>query len=1051
MMEMEKPKKLVLPTAGNTTPKQGRKIDIQPKVDKNIDGCYACGGSHRLWDCDKTTKKQKQMLYKKHRQAMVKNSRKEGSKMMKDLDRVRNQYITNKEQESKVKYGSQKSPPPDDNKKEPLNMTPWEFLYPADTLEDWEGIKNDFFGRETTVYKEETLPLGIVLILAPRVTLLKTKLTWMSYQHIIQNDPDIIEWLYASSVQYDRKYIKLQRFYYSNAHLMEKAIEPSHVIGYQKKKVDAIKDNFDTVQTYSLSMFFIKYMLAVAVILIILLGLIWNQTIYYLNPFFFLLDIISAPIELIFIFIMSFIPKVYGIQISWWQTFSAKWMYKLSSFFSGCNIIKKMIYYVVTNQSEMLKKNFFEMFEFDQAVYLNSYLQITSNIVFLAVQCIICIAALILLKMMTQKFYNRCMHVLRRRVGFNYRNNRRRYTLITTFPRFSLWLEELIKCIPYGWKFIGTLEYFKYGNWTNYHWHKRSMKFGLINRIAHHRNANKKLALNIPKQNTSLYQEYVESISIPTKNFSKKHEKCIEVLPCQTLPTLPKTLRHIVNYGNIHNPKYKQDFSGYSGTTPLLFCISRFQKVADSYDNRKASYHTRYITENKTIEWTVLEECSKILDTIYDVPCDKTEYSDEEWFSSLKPSQKSAVLRDREKYGDGHEFNKVEMAAKSDEMLVCPDFDDENGKFAPRGLFNLTGYWLDILGVWVQEATNDLKKMFPLPHLNNNPIYYKGMYYYPYFACGATSDELQQFYNYAEENISEYECYFVVMGDDNAMPDLENDFSKYDRTQSFILFEILAQKWKHFGYNPTVIEEWLRLCNLPAINYHKKTGKKIPLGKYMEGKFTGEPTTCLSNSIFNIMATIYSYSKGRRNDKKLDLIKYEKAFTDIGFMPKIIQNKYTTFLKGVFLPNVVGTWTWIRLPSFLGKFGKVLKDIDICVPKEYRKKSIEKKTAFVLWSMWLGYGEMSTNYMYDRIGLHIKRLCKKYLAILPGTPMDITWFVKSVKPIEVSDTIFNDFLQSRYGINNDEMVEMLEFFETVDDLPSIYHHPLINKLIDSDY
>lgn len=1003
--------------------------------------CWHCKGNHRLSNCKSVSSQEKKALYSKYKDSKKKNDRSKGSKMSKQVDELRNHYqSTTVEPESKVKMeGKASTVVHEDNREVEQDTTPWVFKYPSSTKVVYRKF---IFPEKEAIYSTETIPTFIMQQLNKKITIIKSRMTWIAYENYIVSNETIIKWLYENSDSYDERYIKLRRFYYSNTHLITESLAPAENIPEVVIKERNLAKTMETVNKYGLKemMKIIFFYYLVLVSSSIIGGIFWHYAIGYLNIFWLITEILIFPFTILFwLFVPTFgvQAKVYDNGSIWGAAllFFVNFIYTAP--LMAVNALKDKI-----NFLHMMYRvyKFFQIHEItmDNLEFLNVIIDDSSHYDWVlwgvknrfiieeflrssarfAVIFIIFLWGILVLYYLFRYFYRSILPV-------------RQYCMIETFPNFSLYIEEIIKCIPGGWRFVGYLEYIKYNTWKNYYWHRRSMRFSFFIRVDLHKKSNTVLNNHLP-----LYNEYVCSLTKPTQQFTQGKEVCVIPLPPQTLPNVPQHIN--TTYGTLRNPEKKLDYNSYSGITPLLFNISTFQKPADSLDNRMASYHNRYIMDNKLPVWGAVTAMQDILTLLYnEIGVMVIEY--DEWYQTLKMRQKQAIERDLKLYNLGKKFDKVEMSSKSDELLCNFPLDMPEKKMYNRGLFNLTGYWLHMLGPWVEAATKDLKQFDGTKHIE-----YKGIFYYPFFTCGATSKELENFYDIAYHNTDKHNIYFMVMGDDNAEKSLENDFSKFDRTQSFILMEALGQVWKSAGYDSHIIDEWLRLCTLPVINIHKKTNTKLVTGNFIEGKYTGEPTTCLSNSLLNIASTIYAHSMS-------GVQTLEQGFIEFGFEPKTASPKYITFLKGTFLKNIIGTHTWTRLPSFLGKFGKVLKEMDNVVPTHMKQQSIGKKAAFALWSMWLGYGKMDNNSFYYQVHSQIKRICKNYLDILPSESIKQDWHIESTSSIEVSDEVFYDFIYYRYGLPKDELDDFCNFLSTIQELPTIYHHPLIQKFMNIDY
>jgi len=141
---------------------------------------------------------------------------------------------------------------------------------------------------------------------------------------------------------------------------------------------------------------------------------------------------------------------------------------------------------------------------------------------------------------------------------------------------------------------------------------------------------------------------------------------------------------------------------------------------------------------------------------------------------------------------------------------------------------------------------------------------------------------------------------------------------------------------------------------------------------------------------------------------------------------------------------------WIRLPSFLGKFGKTLTNF---VQTVKIGKSYTEKAAIMLWSQWLGYGNMDTNWFYIAFGKKLKNLVLKYITELPGkdtaVPLEF-WQIKSDTTCEVTDNEWNAFMHSRYGLRPRDLEILLEQLDDCP-FPAVLTNDAVTVMVRRDY
>jgi hypothetical protein len=176
-----------------------------------------------------------------------------------------------------------------------------------------------------------------------------------------------------------------------------------------------------------------------------------------------------------------------------------------------------------------------------------------------------------------------------------------------------------------------------------------------------------------------------------------------------------------------------------------------------------------------------------------------------------------------------------------------------------------------------------------------------------------------------------------------------------------------------------------------------------------------------------------------------------KYFEDFGLICKDMQLKIklsqTTFLKGSFLQDSDALWHWVRLPSFLSKFGKVLTPITSIFKNRYH--SLNYKCCMMYKAQWLGYGDMRVNWFYLAIHNQVMRIVGNVEDVtLPKEDWRVTQSV-----CWIDDNVWDEFVFERYGIRRDECEDYIALMALIKPhhLPCIFYHPLIDRLVDRDY
>jgi hypothetical protein len=649
------------------------------------------------------------------------------------------------------------------------------------------------------------------------------------------------------------------------------------------------------------------------------------------------------------------------------------------------------------------------------------------------------------------------------------------HTLFRSFPVFSVYLEETVKMIPGAWRIVTLLERFKYGDWKTYKWHKKSMQWPYFKRVEEHFKVNRdegdlKVAYRyFVKFQPDLYVfppgvEQLDSWEMPSATLSK---------------TLPGRSNSVATINNSDGPKDEKTPAPWYA---LLWGVTHFLKLGNldqvlivCAEEKINAY------ENSKPEPLYLAAAERYSEQIY-----LTHIENDLFYDNLKSYQKKNIERVKEAITKGEikkpEDTVINLNVKTNELI--------NGyqKSVGRPVHDLSGEDFYYTGKITSELSDGLAQQWSskaetlLTHTRTVPeggresatkycgtcrsegpcgcittIHKYQMKFCPFFACGAHSYQLNQFVNHAlgaEEGIFQ-----MLMGDDTLLIDryyivgekrgrvIENDFSRYDRTQSKLLRKLMAGILDRSGY--------AELNRLRALQYLRKIlpkrsrGSKIknvalktPKGNPVDMRMTGEGATCLDNSVINHVTTavVMAYE---------DVTPLQEGFERFGLVAKIKQSdtpEGATFLKGVLLPDADSVYCWIRLPSFLLKFGKVLTDPRLMYPKEKSVGNICKK---VIMAQWKGYGDLRVNWFYSRLHEEIVRICGNQ--DVEAVTLKEWQVVQS--PCWIPDEVWNKFMLSRYNITVDGMNNILRCFSNIDgcDLPAVYHVPELVQLLLTDY
>jgi len=192
-------------------------------------------------------------------------------------------------------------------------------------------------------------------------------------------------------------------------------------------------------------------------------------------------------------------------------------------------------------------------------------------------------------------------------------------------------------------------------------------------------------------------------------------------------------------------------------------------------------------------------------------------------------------------------------------------------------------------------------------------------------------------------------------------------------------------------------------------------------------RLTGEPATCLANSLVNLYAAINSWDDAKR-------------FEDYGLKVKFRKSEHVTFLKGVFLKNENNLYTWTRLPSFLLKFGKVLTNPAVI----HKKIPYKQSCKMLLRAQWLGYGNLGvSNWFYNAIQEQVYRLSENIVK-----PLDLNEFQITQDGFDfIPDDNFNSFMLERYNLDHTMLLHYIKTLSEIKEVPCIYTHPIMKQLL----
>jgi hypothetical protein len=391
-------------------------------------------------------------------------------------------------------------------------------------------------------------------------------------------------------------------------------------------------------------------------------------------------------------------------------------------------------------------------------------------------------------------------------------------------------------------------------------------------------------------------------------------------------------------------------------------------------------------------------------------------------------------LVDRYRHLDliGDYYNKeTTVFVKTNELLPTHE------KFVPRLIFNCHPSYLDRLGPYVEAITHHLVEnvwsKIPRVHCTID-----GVDVYAYFTCGATSKDLNSFVNSAVDGPSG--IYLLIMGDDTwgydsskADPEFfECDYSKFDATQTKPLRAMFLNWLRRSGLH-TVANDWESLYAQKLSYRHRKTRTNSQFPR-VEQFLTGEPGTCLRNSFTNIAVSAFAAVRGPHMYTKAGLIaKFQKP-----------GHRFVTFLRGVFLIDENGKYSWTKLPSFLLKFGKSMTDPLSIYSKNWSK---DKRYRQFVWSQWLGMGAPRNNWFYKAIHEYLTDVCAG------SENVEVKEEYKVYQDVGdwISDEEFDQFIFTRYELEHHHLQTFIDLLRGNKQLPLRYSSEVLSVFEKRDY
>jgi len=603
-------------------------------------------------------------------------------------------------------------------------------------------------------------------------------------------------------------------------------------------------------------------------------------------------------------------------------------------------------------------------------------------------------------------------------------------SILTFAPIFSAYAEEILKCIPYMANIIGKLDDWVHGSKWRRKWHLNSISKTFWKRLEEHilNNSRGYDVTNV----TVISDVYTEWTKFPSSYeqvdyFVEQPLKHGFTMPSRVLPLLNEEQRSVYPYPNIDEPEHANQLLKEKKFFPMLWGVTPYFMYDDTPENLIATCYFRLCTDippnvGNGVWSPIIESLPQLNGFDFKPDHDK-------WFADLLPLQKGRIQKYIDSEIEGDILDKrTKVFLKSNELLA---------KGYGRLIFFVSPFFFLKLGDFIKQFSKFLAKEY----FSHVPKFIISDILACCYPCGLMASEMDVFVNHAIS--SSYSKFGLFSGDDTAIIDrdtneyIENDFSKYDSTQmlnqALEILPVLIDKSGHSEMSSVYRE----MYDQEIVWKHTKTNISfsMPWSK-PPWRMSGEPGTSCGNTCVNIFVT------KRVLETCKDSSLYAMEYASYGFKAKVKIHHFLhqmTFLKGVWLFDVKGIARWIRLPSFLLKFGKMLSDPNLIGLK---KMSINAKYQQCLWSQWLGYGDMTSNWFYKSFGEILRRLCPSATNIAKKEE----YHVFSDSKFEIPYEEFNSMMKQRYDVCVNDMETYLINVSGILSIPSLYQDPFLKKI-----
>lgn len=578
--------------------------------------------------------------------------------------------------------------------------------------------------------------------------------------------------------------------------------------------------------------------------------------------------------------------------------------------------------------------------------------------------------------------------------------------IFDSIPRASIVIEEVVKCFPGGWFLVGYVDDFVHASVHRLKWHKKSMRYGFIERYKQH------VSHNFSCSHPDWLDQINEGLSEPMTEYDFSY-----VSPGHVVNTLPLS----------HCPKdYPLEKAGDMALQrktcikyfPILYPVTELVSYDSTAENYQAAVVMRVLFDKASRANNFLWQSLKLPTHVFEyVP------NYDNWFNSLKPIQKKKVARHKEALENGERIDTRTKVFVKTRELIKPKY--------PRLIFNVSPKYLLLLGDFLSQLSDSLYTLFP-----SEPTYTIDSNLTFYYISKFSTTKLNDYFNKSMGmNCGKHS---LVLGDDTAILDrdentfVEIDFSGYDSTQrEGGALDIFPRFLKENGFFEQS-NYYTEMYNEP-IDWNRRD-KKFEVKQKFKCRMSGEPGTSVANSLTTILAVREVWNK-------------KCTYEDLGLVAKMKVSKdyfQMTFLKGIWLMDRNGYYRWTRLPSFICKF-KSFTD-----PKTIYSKSWSNDQCYqqLFYSQWLGYGKIETNWFYKRLGNHVRRLCPTAKKI--PVVYEYKIFNDDDDLYEIDDDVFDNFILKRYGLTRLEMEAFCSEIEEIKFLPAVYLSKVAWKLVNID-